>query len=146
MDSTPRRPTRRSALKTFAAATSPMILPTGVFGVAAPSNQITIGMVGMGRQARMRYADGVEVDYRIAEAPYLRFEGETGWNQSTWFPGGGLKAGLTASSDELRQTELGDDAIRIPRREDTEDFIYGIKTGEPAMADAEIGHRTCSMG
>ena len=97
-------------------------------------------------QARMRYADGVEVDYRIAEAPYVRFEGETGWIQSTWFPGGDLKAGLTASSDELLQTELGDDAIRIPRREDKEDFIYGIKTGEPTMADAEIGHRTCSMG
>jgi len=97
-------------------------------------------------QAHMQYADGVEVDYRTAEAPYVRFEGELGWIQSTWFPGGDLKAGLTASSDVLLRIELDNDAIRIARREDKEDFIHGIKTGEPTMADAEIGHRTCSMG
>ena len=31
-------------------------------------------------------------------------------------------------------------------RQDKEDFINAILTGEPAMIDAEIGHRTCSMG
>ncbi len=97
-------------------------------------------------QARLRYADGVVVDYRTSEAPYVRFEGEEGWIQSTWFAGGDLKPGLTASSDALLHTELRLSDRYLPRREDKEDFIYGIKMGEPTMADAEIGHRTCSMG
>lgn len=97
-------------------------------------------------RARFRYADGVEIDYRTSDAPYVRFEGDEGWVQSTWFDGGGLKAGVTASSDALLHVELKDSDIRVPARMDKEDFIHGIKTGETVMSDAEIGHRTCSMG
>lgn len=48
--------TRRQFLKSSAAVTSailfgPTILPARVFGAEAPSNRITIGMIGMGRQA-----------------------------------------------------------------------------------------------
>ncbi|MBI2431827.1 MAG: Gfo/Idh/MocA family oxidoreductase [Candidatus Hydrogenedentes bacterium] len=97
-------------------------------------------------KARFRYADGVEMDYATSDAPYVRFEGEDGWIQSTWFPGGDLKAGLTASAEALLQVSLKDSDIHLPQRGDKEDFIHGIRTGEPTMADAEIGHRTCSMG
>lgn len=97
-------------------------------------------------QARFRYGDGVEVTYRTDEAPYVRFEGDEGWIQSVWFPGGAFQAGLTASSETLLKAELKDSDLHLPMREDKEDFIHGIQTGEPTMADAEIGHRTCSMG
>ncbi len=97
-------------------------------------------------QAQFRYADGVTVAYGTSEAPYVKFVGDEGWIQSTWFPGGRHKEGLTASTESLLNTALKEGEIRLPRREDKEDFIYGIRTREPVMADAEIGHRTCSMG
>ena len=97
-------------------------------------------------QAQFRYADGVTIDYRTAKAPYVRYVGDEGWIQSTWFPGGGLEPGVTASSDSLLEPLPEAAEVRLARREDKEDFIYGIKTGRPTMADAEIGHRTCSIG
>ena len=97
-------------------------------------------------EAWFRYADGVEIDYRTSEAPYIRYEGDDGWIQSVWFSGGAYTYGITASSDEVLKSPTDDTAIRIPRREDKEDFIHAIKTGDPVMIDAEIGHRTCSMG
>jgi len=50
------RITRRQLLKSSAAAacvfiSAPTILPAKVFGAEAPSNRITVGMIGMGRQA-----------------------------------------------------------------------------------------------
>lgn len=52
----PRIITRRQFLKSSTAAAcaalcGPVVLPAGVFGADAPSNRITIGMIGMGRQA-----------------------------------------------------------------------------------------------
>jgi len=44
------------------------------------------------------------------------------------------------------KTKLKDSDIHLPKRMDKEDFINGILTGEPVMCDAEIGHRTCSLG
>ena len=41
---------------------------------------------------------------------------------------------------------MKDTDLRIPQRSDKGDFLHGIETGEPTMADAEIGHRTCSLG
>ena len=97
-------------------------------------------------EARYRYADGLSMDYRTAEAPVIRFEGEDGWIQCVWLRRGGLEPGITAHDESLLASEIGEDEIRLPRREDKEDFIHGIRTGEPTMADAEIGHRTCSVG
>lgn len=97
-------------------------------------------------KARFRFADGIEIDYSTSDAPYVRFEGEEGWIQSTWFSGGAHKEGLTASSNALLKTKLKDSDIHLPKRMDKEDFINGILTGEPVMCDAEIGHRTCSLG
>ncbi len=38
-----------------------------------------------------------------------------------------------------------DSDIHLPQRQDKEDFLYGIKNNASTMADAEVGHRTCSM-
>lgn len=97
-------------------------------------------------KARFRFEDGVVIDYSTSEAPYVRFECEEGWIQSTWSSGGALKEGLTASSETLLKIKLKDSDLRLPQRADKEDFIHGMVTGEPVMCDAEIGHRTCSLG
>jgi myo-inositol 2-dehydrogenase / D-chiro-inositol 1-dehydrogenase len=97
-------------------------------------------------KAHYRYADGVTVDYATADAAYIRFEGEDGWIQSNWITGGNFKEGLTASSDAILKTKIKDADVLLPTRTDKEDFIYGIRTGNTVMIDAEIGHRTCSMG
>ena len=42
---------RRTFLKTVGAATAPLIIPARVFGAEAPSNRITVGIIGAGRQS-----------------------------------------------------------------------------------------------
>jgi len=50
----PRKPSRRTVLKTgLAAAAAPMIVPSSVFGQNAPSNRITIAAIGVGRISRI---------------------------------------------------------------------------------------------
>jgi predicted dehydrogenase len=97
-------------------------------------------------KARFRYADGVTVDYATGDAPYIRFEGEEGWIQSVWMTSGNLKEGLTASAESILSAASKGSDILLPRRADKEDFIHGICTGQPVMIDAEVGHRTCSLG
>ena len=90
---------------------------------------------------KYRYENGVELEYHI-DKPYVRFEGTDGWIQSIWL---GEGKGITASSEEILNEPLGSDEIRLPRRQDKEDFIYAIKNNTNTMADAEVGHRTTSL-
>ena len=92
-------------------------------------------------KAQFKYADGVILDYLIA-VPYLRVEGEDGWIQAHWHSKGGLKA----HDRSIFQTKFKKSDIRLPQRSDKGDFIYAIKNGCNTMADAEVGHRTCSLG
>ena len=96
-------------------------------------------------RAQFKYADGVAVDYLIDKAgAYLRVEGEEGWIQANWHRPGGFQA----NDMNILRTNLKDGDLRIPRRGDKADFIYCIKNNAPeeSMADAEVGHRTCSLG
>lgn len=94
-------------------------------------------------KAQYRYANGVVMDYLIdKQGAYLRVEGEEGWIQANWHRPGGLQA----SDKTILTTKFKDSDLRLPQREDKQDFIYGIKNNAPTMADAEIGHRTCSLG
>ena len=52
---------------------------------------------------------------------------------------------MTASDPKILRLKLKDSDIRLPQRQDKEDFLYGIKHKATTMADAEVGHRTCSM-
>jgi predicted dehydrogenase len=94
-------------------------------------------------KAQFEYANGVVVDY-VMDVPYLRVEGEDGWIQAHWHS----KGGLTAHDQKLLRRKLKDTDIHLPQRMDKEDFVYCIKNDAPgeSMADAEVGHRTCSMG
>ena len=94
-------------------------------------------------KAQFRYANGVVLDYLIDKAgAYLRVEGEAGWIQANWHRRGGFEA----SDKRILLTTFKDSDLRFPIRGDKEDFIYGIKNSAPTMADAEVGHRTCSLG
>ena len=92
-------------------------------------------------RVQYRYANGVVLDYLI-DHPYLRIEGEEGWIQANWHS----KGGLVAHDKSIFRTEFKKTDIRFPQRADKEDFLHAIKTGEATMADAEVGHRTCSVG
>jgi hypothetical protein len=92
-------------------------------------------------QLHYQYANGVTLDYKM-DVPYLRVEGDEGWIQAHWHSDGGLKA----SDPKLLRTKLKDSDRRVPTRGDKEDFISAILHGTTPMADAEIGHRTCSIG
>ena len=53
---------------------------------------------------------------------------------------------MTAHDKFVLRLKLKDSDKRLPQRMDKEDFIYGIKNNCNTMADAEVGHRTCSIG
>ena len=95
--------------------------------------------------AQFKYANGVVIDYIIdKKGAYLRVEGEKGWIQSNWTSPGGLQS----SDRNILRTKLKDDDLHIPQRGDKRDFIHCIKNNAPeeSMADAEVGHRSCSLG
>lgn len=92
-------------------------------------------------KVQFRYANGVVLDYFI-DVPYLRVEGTEGWIQAHWHSRGGL----TAHDKSIFRIKLKDTDVRFPQRSDKDDFVHGIRKKAPTMADAEIGHRTCSMG
>lgn len=91
-------------------------------------------------QARYLFANGVIMDHKI-DVPYLRVEGDEGWIQAHWHSEGGLQA----HDPSILRTALRPNDRRVARRSDKGDFINAIKTGAPVMADAEVGHRTCSV-
>lgn len=95
-------------------------------------------------EARFRYADGVTLRYHTDPlGAYIKVVGEEGWIHGDWHRNG---PGQVASDPALFELKLKEDALRIPMRQDKEDFINAIVNSAPTMIDAEIGHRTCSMG
>jgi len=96
-------------------------------------------------KVQFKYANGVTMDYLIDSAgAYLRIEGDEGWLQANWH----RKGGFQASDIRILKTKLKKSDLRFPQRSDKGDFIYCIRNRAPneSMADAEVGHRTCSMG
>lgn len=91
-------------------------------------------------QIQYRYADDVTLDYHTAQGAFLRIEGEDGWIHAPWLGGQ-----ITASDMAILRIKLKDSDLHLPQRQDKEDFLYGIKHNKGTMADAEVGHRTCSM-
>lgn len=94
--------------------------------------------------AQFRYADGVTLRYRTDPlGAYIKVVGSEGWIHGDWHRRG---PGQVAHDPSIFDIEPGDNDIRIPRRTDKEDFINAILNDVPTMIDAEIGHRTCTMG
>lgn len=96
-------------------------------------------------KVQFKYVSGITMDYIInSGGAYLRVEGEEGWIQANWHG----KGGFQASDIKILRTKFKKSDIRFPNRSDKGDFIYCIRNNAPneSMADAEVGHRTCSMG
>jgi hypothetical protein len=93
-------------------------------------------------KAQFKYANGVVIDYLTAKDAYVRVEGDEGWINASWFG----KGGLQASNPEILRLKLKDGDQRFPLRSEKDDFVRGILERAPTMADAEVGHRTCSLG
>jgi len=93
-----------------------------------------------------RYADGVEVNYKVDKGAevFVLFEGTDGWVKA-WFTGS--KKGeplITASKPEVL-ADLKSAPIQLSRATDKRDFIDCVKNRTRTLQDVEVGHRTCSM-
>jgi predicted dehydrogenase len=96
-------------------------------------------------KVQYQYANGVIMDYLIdSQGAYLKVIGDEGWIQANWYRPGGFEA----SDINILRTKFRESDLRLPQRGDKEDFIHCIKNNAPqeSMADAEVGHRTCSVG
>ena len=86
-----------------------------------------------------RYASGVELVYRMAGRPYVRFEGADGWIEAEWWKG------TTASREEMLKAKPGPGEVQLPLINEKLDFIRSLKTRRETLIPAEVGHRTASL-
>ncbi|MFP6601512.1 MAG: Gfo/Idh/MocA family oxidoreductase [Pirellulaceae bacterium] len=86
-----------------------------------------------------QYANGVKLTVKPVKGHYTRFVGEDGWVEAGF-------SQVRASSPEVLQVPLGKDRIRLPRTDEKQDFVNCVKSRGRPIADAEVGHRTNSIG
>jgi len=87
------------------------------------------------------YANGVRLICKT-ESPYTRFEGEEGWIQANF---GGAET-LVAEPKSLLGSPIGPNELHFPLLHEKRDFLNAVKTRGQTLADAEVGHRTASLG
>jgi predicted dehydrogenase len=86
-----------------------------------------------------QYANGVKLTVKPVKGHYTRFVGEDGWVEAGF-------SQVKASAPELLRIPLGKDKIRLPRTDEKQDFVNCVKSRGRPIADAEVGHRTNSIG
>ena len=88
------------------------------------------------------YADGMQLTCRTDTChPSTRFEGEEGWIQANF---GGVP--LLAEPKSLLDSKIGLDELHFPLKPEKRDFLDAVKTRGATLEDAEVGHRTASLG
>ena len=85
-----------------------------------------------------KYANGVRLVYK-AEKPYVRFEGTEGWIHAD-------SKKLESKTTQSMDVKNGERWNLLPFKSDKRDFIDAIKSRGQTLEDAEVGHRTCSLG
>ena len=96
-----------------------------------------------GFEVHYRYADGIELTYRMAGRPAVRFEGTDGWIEAVWWKG------LQAEPMDILEQPPGPNDLRLPQISEKLDFIQSVKSRTQTLIPAEIGHRTnsiCQLG
>jgi predicted dehydrogenase len=96
--------------------------------------------VHLGFRVTYRYPNAVTVICadEAHETQGVRFEGTQGWVFVS-------RTELRASPASVLTARLGAGAVRLPRNSDHKrDFLDCIKTRSRPIADAEVGHRSCS--
>ena len=53
---------------------------------------------------------------------------------------------LQAEPQSLLDSKIGPNELRFPLRHEKRDFLEAVKSRGPTLADAEVGHRTASLG
>jgi myo-inositol 2-dehydrogenase / D-chiro-inositol 1-dehydrogenase len=86
------------------------------------------------------YANGVKLVCKT-DRPYVRFEGEGGWIQANF---GGVP--LETEPKSLLDSKIGPDELHFPLLHEKRDFLNAVKTRGVTLEDAEVGHRTASLG
>lgn len=88
------------------------------------------------------YANGVKLICKTDScSPLTRFEGEEGWIQAN--DAGVL---LEAEPKSLLESKIGPNELHFPLIHEKRDFLNAVKTRGTTLEDAEVGHRTCSLG
>ena len=129
---TRRRFLRRATTGAAAAWAGPAIVPSSVLGLdgqVAPSNRVTVGMIGMGRQA-LAYNLSVVLRWPDSEVVAL-------CDADRW------RLGMVPDQAAKR---FGADAPGVAAlKNEKRDFIDCVKTRGRTMEDAEVGHRATSL-
>ena len=88
------------------------------------------------------YANGVKLICKTDTCPpSTRFEGEEGWVQANF---GGVP--LEAEPKSLLDAKIVPNKLHFPLIHEKRDFLNAVKIRGQTLEDAEVGHRTCSLG
>ncbi len=90
------------------------------------------------------YANGVKLICKTDDTIYTRFEGEHGWIQANYF--NAAVGELQAEPASLLQAKIGPDELHFPLLHEKRDFLNAVKSRGATLADAEVGHRTATLG
>ena len=88
------------------------------------------------------YANGVKLICKTDDKIYTRFEGEGGWIQANYFGGSDLEA----EPASLLDSQIGPHELHFPLLHEKRDFLNAVQSHGETLADAEVGHRTASLG
>jgi predicted dehydrogenase len=88
-------------------------------------------------EVQYRYANGATLTYKT-DAPYIIFEGTEGRIR--------VDSQKLETSGNVADVKTGPDWITFPFKSDKRDFIDAVKTRGRTIEDAEVGHRTTSIG
>ncbi len=87
------------------------------------------------------YANGVRLICKT-DAPYTRFEGDEGWVQANFSSTNTLQA----EPASLLNAQIPATGLHFPLLHEKRDFLNAVKTRGQTLEDAEVGHRTASLG
>lgn len=103
--------------------------------------------VMLGFEVRYRYANGVELHYTAVKDPtnssgaYVRFEGTEGWIHAHYGPDT-----LEAEPKSILTATINPADFPFPLKNEKRDFIDCVKTRARTLEDAEVGHRSSTVG
>jgi myo-inositol 2-dehydrogenase/D-chiro-inositol 1-dehydrogenase len=115
---------------------------TGPVEVEATGTYPTDGLwnVLLSFEAKYRFAGGVRMIYKNTAGVFVRFEGTDGWIQADYG-----RRSVTSEPASIAKSVIGPDELHLPLLPEKRDFLDACKTRRPTVADAEVGHRTCSL-
>lgn len=89
-------------------------------------------------EVKMRFANGVQWTYRT-EKPFLKIDGDEGSLYADY-------KSLKTDPASIVTATLGPNDKRFYVKTDKQDFIDSVKSRQPTLEPAEIGHRVTSLG